>query len=34
MVGGAITNQSEPQKEYEECLLKASAIMKVFNIKE
>ncbi len=32
MVGGAITNQSEPQKEYEECLLKASAIMKVFNI--
>ncbi|MCG8582979.1 MAG: anthranilate synthase component I family protein [Bacteroidales bacterium] len=34
MVGGAITNQSDPQKEYEECLLKASAIMKVFNIKE
>jgi len=32
MVGGAITNQSEPQKEYEECLLKASAIMKVFKI--
>ncbi|MCT4645122.1 MAG: anthranilate synthase component I family protein [Carboxylicivirga sp.] len=32
MVGGAITNQSDPQKEYDECLLKASAIMKVFNI--
>ncbi|WP_439183687.1 anthranilate synthase component I family protein [Carboxylicivirga taeanensis] len=34
MVGGAITNQSEPEKEYEECLLKASAIMKVFNIEQ
>jgi len=34
MVGGAITNQSVPQKEYEECLLKASAIMKVFNIND
>ncbi|TRX71929.1 anthranilate synthase component I family protein [Carboxylicivirga sp. M1479] len=33
MVGGAITNQSDPQQEYDECLLKASAIMKVFNIK-
>ncbi|MBK3515857.1 anthranilate synthase component I family protein [Carboxylicivirga marina] len=33
MVGGAITNQSDPQNEYDECLLKASAIMKVFNIK-
>ncbi len=32
MVGGAITNQSDPQKEYDECLLKASAIMKVFKI--
>ncbi|MCU4175006.1 anthranilate synthase component I family protein [Carboxylicivirga sp. N1Y90] len=32
MVGGAITNKSDAQKEYEECLLKASAIMKVFNI--
>lgn len=34
MVGGAITNQSDAQKEYDECLLKASAIMKVFNIKD
>jgi para-aminobenzoate synthetase component 1 len=34
MVGGAITNQSDPQMEYEECLLKASAIMKVFNIQQ
>lgn len=34
MVGGAITNQSEPQKEYDECLLKASAIMKVFKIND
>lgn len=34
MVGGAITNQSDPQKEYDECLLKASAIMKVFKIEE
>jgi len=31
-VGGAITNQSVPQSEYDECLLKASAIMKVFKI--
>ncbi len=31
-VGGAITGQSIPQQEYEECLLKASAIMKVFKI--
>ena len=29
MVGGAITMQCEPEKEYEECLLKAKAIMKV-----
>jgi len=28
-VGGAITYQSESEKEYEECLLKASAIMEV-----
>lgn len=28
-VGGAITYQSDAEKEYEECLLKASAIMKV-----
>ncbi len=28
-VGGAITSQSEPEKEYEECLLKAKAIMAV-----
>jgi para-aminobenzoate synthetase component 1 len=28
-VGGAITYASDPEKEYEECLLKASAIMKV-----
>lgn len=34
MVGGAITSQSDPQKEYDECLLKASAIMKVFNIED
>lgn len=34
MVGGAITNKSDAQKEYEECLLKASAIMKVFNIQD
>ena len=29
MVGSAITMQSDPAKEYEECLLKAKAIMKV-----
>nr|WP_320118689.1 aminodeoxychorismate synthase component I [uncultured Marinifilum sp.] len=29
MVGGAITMQSNPEKEYEECLLKVKAIMKV-----
>lgn len=28
-VGGAITHLSQPEKEYEECLLKASAIMEV-----
>ncbi|MCX2574619.1 anthranilate synthase component I family protein [Pedobacter sandarakinus] len=28
-VGGAITYQSDPEMEYEECLLKASAILKV-----
>lgn len=28
-VGGAITYQCDPEKEYEECLLKASAILKV-----
>lgn len=28
-VGGAITFQSDPESEYEECLLKASAILKV-----
>lgn len=30
-VGGAITYASEPEKEYEECLLKASAIMNVLS---
>ena len=29
MVGGAITMQAEAEKEYEECLLKAQAIMRV-----
>jgi para-aminobenzoate synthetase component I len=29
MVGGAITAGSEPEKEYQECMLKAGAIMKV-----
>ncbi|WP_316806292.1 anthranilate synthase component I family protein [Pedobacter agri] len=31
-VGGAITYQSDPEKEYEECLLKASAILKVLGV--
>lgn len=30
-VGGAITYDSVPEKEYEECLLKANAIMNLFN---
>jgi para-aminobenzoate synthetase component 1 len=34
MVGSAITALSEPEKEYEECLVKASAIMKVLNAEE
>ncbi|WP_372753734.1 aminodeoxychorismate synthase component I [Labilibaculum sp.] len=29
MVGGAITMQSDPEKEYDECLLKTKAMMKV-----
>ena len=33
MVGSAITFDSDPEKEYEECLLKASAIMKCFEKK-
>jgi para-aminobenzoate synthetase component I len=32
-VGGAITYLSDPEKEYEECLLKASALLKVLNAK-
>lgn len=32
-VGSAITYDSIPEKEYEECLLKASAIFKLFNTK-
>jgi para-aminobenzoate synthetase component 1 len=36
MVGGAITAQSVPEREYEECLVKAEAINQVlsFNVKE
>ncbi len=33
MVGGAITMQSDPEKEYEECLLKAKAIKQVLGNK-
>ena len=29
--GSAITWESDPQKEYEECLLKASSVVDVFN---
>lgn len=32
-VGGAITYLSDPEKEYEECLLKAKAILKILNAK-
>lgn len=31
-VGGAITFQSEPEKEYEECLIKAEAMKKVLSV--
>jgi len=33
-VGSAITSKSEPEKEYEECLLKARAMRLVLNDKE
>ncbi len=29
LVGGGITSQSDPEKEYEECLLKAEAMQQV-----
>ena len=29
MVGGAITYDSDPEQEYQECLLKAEAILKI-----
>lgn len=32
-VGGAITYQSQPEKEYQECLIKAEAMKKVLSIK-
>jgi len=32
MVGSAITAQSVPEREYEECLVKAKAINQVFNL--
>lgn len=34
IVGSAITAKSEPEKEYEECLIKARAINQVFNFTE
>jgi len=33
MVGGAITNKSDPENEYDECLLKAKAMLSVLNNK-
>ncbi|MGE0089799.1 MAG: anthranilate synthase component I family protein [Bacteroidales bacterium] len=32
-VGGAITSLSDPEKEYEECMVKAKAITNLFNLK-